>query len=270
MVAKARAGTALAEQKGGAVAASNAVPTHLQKAADQMGKGNENVTAADLTIPRIGLIQGLSPQIDPDSPKFIPGATMGQMFNSLTNELYDTIYLTDLFYRKEFGLFVKRKAGGGFRGSFPTEIDAVTAMEAMEDKANIECIETGVHFCLMLEAADPEKEFGMDNMKAVGEFVLFFTVTKLKVSRNLNSLIRNRGQNLDRWAGVFRLDSGKETNAKGTFYNYVVCPAGWVNAEVNAVASQTFDQIAAGKREKIDREGAVDEDAGDPSASSKM
>lgn len=258
------------DKKSTAVATQAAaqLPAHLR--VEGQGRGNENVTAQDLTIPRLGLLQGLSPQLEPGHAKFIPGATVGQMFNSLTNELYDVVYFSDVCFRKEYGVFVKRTAGGGFRGSFATEVEAVTAMETMEGKADLECIETGVHFCVMLEPKDPEQDFSDENQKAVGEFVLFFTVTKLKVSRNLNSLIRNRQQPSDRWAGAWLMTSVKETNKKGTFFNYSVAPFGWVSAEVNDICKATYEQVIAGNR-KIDREGAVDDpDGSEIPANSKM
>lgn len=261
--------TAVSKPANTAVATANDdIPAHLR--IDGPGKGNENVTAQDLTIPRLGLLQGLSPQLESGNAKFIPGATGGQMFNSLTNELYDVVFLTDIFYRKEYGVFVKRTAGGGFRGSFPSEEDAVTAMETMEGKNDLECIETGVHFCLMLEPIDPDQPLSMTNMKPGSEIVLFMTSTKLKVSRNLNSLIRNRGK-VDRWASVWQLVTTKETNKKGTFYNYVVSPAGWVSPEIAQTCAEIYKNIGT---RKVDREGVEEEESEDTaaagSAASKM
>lgn len=260
--AKAKA-TQIAEVKT-QLPATNDLPDYLR--VEGQSKGNENVTAKDLTIPRLGIIQGLSPQLESDNAKFIPGAQLGQMFNSLTNELYDTVYITDVYYRKEFGVFLKRKAGGGFRGSFPTEEEAVTAMEEMEDKANLECIETGVHFCLMLTPLDPDVELGIDNMQADGEIVLFMTSTKLKISRNLNSMIRKRG-NTNRWAGVWRLDTTKETNTKGTFYNFIVSPNGWVSPQINAQCEEIYGTIGT---RKVDREIDIEDEQGSDHADAKM
>ena len=62
------------------------LPAHL---AQDAGLGNENVGTDDLAIPRLDLIQQLSPQIDKSSPKYIEGAETGHIFNTLTGEVYD-------------------------------------------------------------------------------------------------------------------------------------------------------------------------------------
>ena len=51
------------------------------------GVGNEAVTAQDVTFPRIGIIQALSPEIQKDHAKFIPGAQTGDLFDTLTRKI---------------------------------------------------------------------------------------------------------------------------------------------------------------------------------------
>lgn len=215
------------------------MPDYLRK--EGPGKGNENVHTEDLVIPRLGIIQDLSPELDADNPeKYIAGAKVGQMFNSLTRELYDNVLLCNLFFRKEFTVFVKRSAGGGFRGAYPTEAEAIAAVEASDKPGDMEVVETGQHFCLILS--------GPVEQKVLGEVVVSCTITKLKVSRNWNSLIRLRGG--DRYAGTWNLGTVKEKNKAGQPYrNFVVSPGPWVKEEIYKLAEFTYSEILSGKKD---------------------
>lgn len=215
------------------------MPDYLKK--EGPGNGNENVHSEDLVIPRLGIIQDLSPELDADNPeKFIPGAKVGMLFNSLTRELHESVLLCNLFYRKEYVVFVKRSAGGGFRGAYPTEAEAIAALEMSDKPQDMEVTETGQHFCLVLS--------GPVEQKVLGEVVVSCTITKLKVSRNWNSLIRLRGG--DRYAGTWHLGVVKEKNKAGQPYrNFVVSPGPWVKEEVFKLAEASYGEIQSGKKD---------------------
>jgi hypothetical protein len=206
------------------------------------GTGNENVQAADLVIPRLAIIQSQSPELDEDNAeKFIPGSKMGQMFNTLTREAMDYIFLVDCFYRKEYVVFVKRTEGGGFRGSYSTQAEANAAINESDAPDKLEVSETALHFCLVVNP---------DTGKAITEVVVPMTSTKLKVSRNWNSMIRMRGG--DRFAGIWKLTTRKEKNDKGTFYNFTVTPGPWVNEEIYAKAKELYEAVSSGVKD-VDR-----------------
>ena len=223
------------------------MPEYLKKGT---GAGNENVKAEDLVIPRLQIIQPNSPELDADDSKFIPDCKQGQMFNSLTRELFESITVCDVFFRKEWAVFVKRTAGGGYRGAFPTQADAVASMADSDKPQDLEIVETALHFALVIDAAG----------KAVAEIVIPMTSTKLKVSRNLNSMIRMRGG--DRFAGTYTITTKKEKNDKGTFFNFNVSPSSWVTEEVYARAQATYESIQAGIKD-VDRSGMGGDSADD-------
>lgn len=239
------AGTAVAEKVRTEVAlpAASNVPDFLR--VDGPLKGNENVGAKDLTIPRIMLLQALSPELDANEAKFVPGARAGQFCNSLTHELYDTLFISDIYYVKEYGIFVKRTSGGGFRGNAPSEADAIAKVEELmqQKREDLEVIETGIHFCLLHH----------DDGRPPEEIALYMTSTKLKVSRNLNSMIRLVPCN--RWAARWRLVPVQESNSKGKFYNISVSrdtDTPWVTADINSKCEEIYELIKAGNR-KVDR-----------------
>lgn len=226
----------LATVNKGGVNTNDEMPDFLK---GSTGLGNEGVKQEDITIPRLGIIQSQSPEIDADDPaKYIEGAKVGQIFNTLTREVYDRIIVVDTFFRKEFAVFVKRTAGGGFRGSYPTQKEAVAAVESSDKPMDLEIIETGLHFCV---AVNP------DTKAIIGEVVIPMTITKLKVSRAWNSMIVM--QRADRFAGMWALTTKKEKNDKGTFYNFAVSPAGWVTPEIYAYAKVIYEAVSSGKKD---------------------
>ena len=50
-------------------------------------RGSEDVTIDDLTIPRVDIIQDLSPQHKKNKPEYIEGAEVGMLFNTVTGKL---------------------------------------------------------------------------------------------------------------------------------------------------------------------------------------
>lgn len=67
---------AVASKQGGAVTEFSAFDEGMEKFASA---GLENVTAKDLLIPRLTIIQALSPQIDKNKPEYMPGVERGQI-----------------------------------------------------------------------------------------------------------------------------------------------------------------------------------------------
>ena len=222
-----------------AAGVSTDMPDFLKK--NGTGLGNEGVNAEDLVIPRLGIIQSTSPELDADDlSKYIAGAKLGQIFNTLTRELFDNIRVVDCYFRKEFVVFVKRTAGGGFRGAYPMQSEAVAAVEASDKPGDMEIVETGNHFCLVVDEA----------LRVLGEVVVPMTSTKLKVSRTWNSMIRMRGG--DRFAGTWVLTTKKEKNEKGTYYNFAVAPGPWVNEALFNRAKETYEAVVSGAKD-VDR-----------------
>jgi hypothetical protein len=52
--------------------------------------GKEGITADEIRLPRLTVAQGLHPQLVPGQTEHIPGLSIGQMFNDVTEEVYGT------------------------------------------------------------------------------------------------------------------------------------------------------------------------------------
>lgn len=84
------------------------------------GMGLENVTSADMLVPRLTIIQALSPQIKPRDPAFIEGAAIGDIVDVGTGDLFKgSIMFLPVFYRKEYLEWAPRASGQGLVNIHP-------------------------------------------------------------------------------------------------------------------------------------------------------
>ena len=229
-------GKAVANKDEGQMALfSESMPEYMQ---GSKGRGSEDVSMDDLTIPRIDIIQAISPQRKKTDPEYIEGADEGMMYNTVSKELYpDSIVVVPVYFRKEYVIWKDRKKGGGFRGAFPTEVEAERARQQLEDGDDCEVVDTAQHFVLVL------KDDG-----GIEEAVISMSKSKMKVNRQWNSMIRMAGG--DRFSKAYRLSGTPDTNANGDdYFNFKVVPLGYVNEDVYRKAEHLYDAVKSGERD---------------------
>ena len=84
---------------------------------EDAGMGLENVDNKSLAIPFLGVLQALSPQCQDVSDGGIEGAKAGRLINTITNELFETVEVIPVAFKREFLRWAPNR--GGFRGSYP-------------------------------------------------------------------------------------------------------------------------------------------------------
>ena len=224
-------GMAMNEDNGAMV--SNDRPAWLDP---DSGRGSEEVTINDLVLPRVDVLQALSPQIKKTDPSYIPNSEQGIIFNTVSGELYGTqITFVPVVFRREFILWQSRKSGGGFRGSFQTAEEAEEERESLDNPNDYEVVETHVNFVLILHP-DGHQE----------EAVLSWSKSKRKVSRKLNSLIQMI--NADRFARAYRLTTIPVSGPKGEYWSFDVAAIGFVTKPIYDMALRSYDAIRRGER----------------------
>lgn len=203
-------------------------------------RGSENVRTEDLVIPRIEIVQALSPVKDESEAGYIPGAKEADLYNVVTRTLYGkAVLVIPIFFRKEFLVWKRRIKGqplnstDQFQGSYQSMEEAEAKIATMENPDGWEIIDTPQHFCLLLKSDGTTEEA-----------VISMARTKAKVSRKWNSLIRIAGG--DRFSRVYELGGVKEENAFGKFYNYHVQMAGFPSLQAYKKAEKLYNQIATG------------------------
>lgn len=213
---------------------TNEIPEWLKTG---QARGAENVTTDDMIIPRIELIQALSPARKKSDPAYIEGADEGMLYNNVTRQLYgESVTVVPVYYTKQYLVWKDRKAGGGgsngFRGAFATEALARDAIAQLGEEG-LEISDTAQHFVLVRYADEWQ------------EAVISMAKSKMKVSKRWNSLIRMT--QTDSFARAYKLGAATETNARNESYaNFSITPLGFVNKEVYERAEKLYETIRAG------------------------
>lgn len=224
---------------------SDEVPEFLKN--QTSSRGSENVGANDLVIPRLELVQDLSPCRKKSDPSYIPGCEEGMLYNNVTRQLYGVeVLVIPVYFRKEWLIWKDRTAGGGFRGAFGSQAEAEAAMATLEDGNDCQVVDTAQHFCLAL-TPDTGK---------IEEIVISMNKSKMKVSRKWNSLIRMNGG--DSFSRIYRLSAVSEKNNKNQdYFNYAVTAAGFPTEAIYKRAEALYEAIASGAVQidrKVDNE----------------
>lgn len=219
---------------------------------DTDDRGSEGVTSRDIQIPRIDLLQDLSPQTKEDEDAYIEGAKPGLLFNSLTGEIYGKdVIIVPIFYAFVFNIWIERKAGGGFRGSYPTEAEAKAKIPELAEQEDLrekdfQIVETALNYV-----------FVVNGQGKIEEASMAFAKTKLSASRKLNALVRQIGG--ARWRRGYQVTAVSKKNAKGSFYVPEITPIGFTSPEIFAKAEETYELFS-----KSFKEGKLNTNFDDP------
>ena len=199
---------------------------------EDAGSGFENQTAADYSIPFLGVLQQMSPQVkDPDDGG-IAGARPGMLLNTVTEELYSAkegLQFVPAHTEHVFVEWVPRESGGGFVAVHQINSDVVKRAKAnareygkYRTDAGNDLVETFYVYGITCDDRD------------AGEMlVIAFTSTKIKVYKRWNTKIGmfqiktgdGRKVRPPLFAHRVKLTTSKEKNNKGEFYNLAINPA---------------------------------------------
>jgi len=202
-------------------------------------RGSEGVEVEDLQIPRLEMIQSLSPQRKKNDPAYIQGAEEGMLFNTVSNELYEgSVFVVPVFFRKEFNIWTKEQtSANGFRGSFHSMDAAIAELEQLETPNLYEVVDTGVHFCLLVD-----KE-----TNATQEVVISMSKSKMKISRQLNTMVRMAGG--DRFSRVYDFSAVGVSGDKGDYYNWKIKQLGFAPKPVYLQAESLYEAVKSGVKD---------------------
>lgn len=223
-------------ENNGELITGDTIPDYIK----QGSRGAENVGNEDLIIPRIELVQALSPVRKKSDAAYIEGAEEGMLYNNVTRVLYGaSVVVVPVFYSKQFLIWKDRKQGGGgsngFRGAFNSKAEADDTVSALGEEG-LEVTDTAQHFVLV----KPKTEGARWE-----EAVISMAKSKMKVSKRWNSLIRL--SHADSFARAYALSAVTETNARNeSYYNYSISTLGFVPKDVYMQAEKLYETVRAG------------------------
>lgn len=240
----------------GPVAISTERPDYLKKGG---ARGRENISTEDITLPRLEIVQDLSPQTKENKAEFIPGAKSGDLINSVTKEIYPRpVLFIPVQFVKQYNLWKLRKFGGGFMGTYSSEAEAATELDLRVPNAaerdQYEILDTPVFYGLVVVLEDD------GTLADLQRISISMPRTKAKHARRLNTLIDMTRE--DAFNRVYAISTVLDKNkASQEFYNYTIDQLpGYPNEQMVVAAEAFYKQVTSGVKIKVDQTGASAED----------
>lgn len=225
------------------VIAKKAPPANMAAVTDERpdwvdedsARGSEDVSIDDVVLPRIDVLQDLSPQLKANKPEYIEDSAPGMLFNVVTKQLYgSSVVFVPVYFNKVYIIWKDRNSGGGLRGIFDTEEEAVAAKVALDDGAMCDIVDTAQHYGLLV------------GENSIEQVVFAMSKSKMKVSRQLNTLVRVAGG--DRFSRAYKVEAIEDSGPKGEFWNVRLTQMGYVSKDVYDAAEEMYEAIKSGQR----------------------
>lgn len=147
---------------------------------DGLNTGFENVTARDLLIPRLTILQGLSPQVTKGQPEYDDDAKVGDVYDvGLGDRFPDGIIFIPVYYQKQWLEWAPRASGKGLQGIHDS--DAIL-QETEKDEKGKDVLDNGNY---IVETA---QLYGMNVTAEFRRSFIPMASTQLKKARRLLTL----------------------------------------------------------------------------------
>lgn len=205
-------------------AAPAALPTanNADDFAGFAGAGMEDVGASDLLVPRLAILQDLSPQVKKNKGEYIEGAEIGMIADLGTGELFpDGVWFLPVQYRKDYLEWAPRNTG---KGLVAIHADPAILDQCTRDERNRPILPNGNYI------AETAQFFGINLSAGRRHSFIPMASTQLKKARRWNTLAM--GERLKRSDGsefvaplfyrTYNLTTVPEENSEGDWSGWKV------------------------------------------------
>lgn len=193
--------------------------------------GLENVTAADVVIPRMTILQKLSPQLDRSTPSYIEGAQEGDFCNTATGEIFrGEILIIPCHFVTRFLEWKPKR--GGLAGIHNDDQGRALMLTAKPDEKRKMILpngnalsETAQYYCLQMVGGLPRRIFiplSSTQLKHSRKWMTLITGQKAPVLDKQGNIIRE--VNLPIYYRAWTASPVEERNAEGTWRSWKFTP----------------------------------------------
>jgi len=214
-------------------------------------EGTEHMEQEDVQIPRLTIAQQMSPEVEDGHSKYIGDLKVGEIFNSLTQKIYGKGPLDFAIVRASkprWVEFAPRDEGGGVVDPDVPAGDERTEFRVDDFGKRRPPVATKFYDFVLVLDPDGEREIVALSLKSTG----------IAVAKALNGLIKIR--NAPIYAGIYRATSRTKKNAKGTFHQFNIQPAGWPKTEETMKFLEELYRALRTKEVKIHTDNGHEED----------
>lgn len=218
------------------------------------GAGFEEAGREAYAVPFLRVLQDLSPQVKPKMSGYIKGARPGMIYNTVNQEVYDSVRVIPCHFQQTYIEWIPRAKGGGLAAVHPSTSNIVQRAERQGSRNVLpngnELADTRSHFVLLLKE-DGSYEGALIAMAS----------TALKVSRRWMSQMRAatievNGNIIEppMFAWSYRLSTEEEANDQGSWHQWVVSDRERVTDVELYRAAKAFGQVMRGGEVRVNYE----------------
>ena len=189
-------------------------------------RGYEDTENTDFIIPRVELLQALSPAV-------VDGVGRpGQIVNSISKDLIDNLEFVPVFLKKTYIRWIPRDEGGGMVYQTDDPQDERVIQDSVWVNDNPPTCTAYLNFMCLFE--------GME-----APIILSFAKTGYKIGRKLLSMAKMTG--LDMFASRYLLGSELVKGDTGPYHQFTVKKVGPTPSETFAIAEKMYETFSEKK-----------------------
>lgn len=209
------------------------------------GMGFEEADQESFAIPRLVILQALSPQLE-DNEDLKPGL----IYDTITGQAYKEVRVVPVHYQRRFIEWVPRDQGGGFVAEY------VPGQEPQGERKGAAIILPNGH-----ELHDTRQHFVLYESED-GWVPAVISMASTQIKKSKAWMTRMKMARAPMPAFVYRCTTVKESNDQGWWYGWVIEREGPTPAEVVELAIEFHDQIVSGAVKVQQDDVDIDEEIG--------
>ena len=191
--------------------------------------GMETVTNEDLLVPRISILQLVSPQLRKTDAKYIEGAQAGEICNTAMSYTYGKeIEFLPMVFRKLWLVWPAERGGNNFPKVFDDPKITIQANWKVINGANQLALEDG---SIVQETSNISGYVMNGDVPEDGGFISFHS-TAIRACRQILMMSKKikiynaKAQRIEAplWYSTYKMSSSLESNDKGEWYGWSVKP----------------------------------------------
>lgn len=228
--------------------------------------GTEGITNDDIRLPRLGIAQGLSPQLTPGDNAYIDNLKMFQMFNDTTKEIYGNGPIYFVVVRRDVRCieFRPRSEGGGVVDlNVPRNDPRATQWRDVDGVRVPPAATLFNEYVALILKQDGEVDPVVISIKGTNKF-------NRRATTDLNGFIKmyasQGAKSVPIYGVIYAIESRSEKNDNGTFGVPGFKPVGFIPKSMPGLFERAREYAATleGKTVVYNREPGDEDDFIDP------